>query len=181
MRILLGIAILLSGCSVVPRSALDRDRKEIGKLSEFELCRAYLSYDLTDRQIEQSSIPGEMLSRELTGLDCFDVLIAEHGVDSFCSNYNKAVSRGDPYANIGLATDLSRSTLEAGFAARNINCYTDEYVANSGQRNARSARNADRVKEVFDSIEESFKTPETTKTRCKKTVYDTVECRERTY
>lgn len=114
------------------------------------------------------------------GTDCFDVLMAEHGVDYLCSNYIKAVDRGEPYANMGLATDHSRSTLDAGFEALNIDCYTGEYLANSAQREALSARNANRVTDVFDSIEEGFKTPKTT-IRCEKTGYGTIECREGAY
>lgn len=177
----IGLFILLSGCTIVPKSAIDRDEKGITKLSEFELCRAYLSFELTDRQIERSAIPQELRSRELTGLDCFDVLIAEHGVESFCSNYNSAVGRGEPYASIGLATDLSRPMLEAGFQARNIDCYTDEYLSKSAQRRARSDRSADRVNRFFDSLEESFEAPETTTTRCKETVYGDITCRETKY
>ncbi|NWO07419.1 MAG: hypothetical protein HLX50_17535 [Alteromonadaceae bacterium] len=172
---------LLHACSVVPESAVKRDADSIKDLSNFEVCRAFLSFDLTNRELKNSPIPLEVTARGLSGLGCFEILMAEHGVDDFCSAYNRAVSRGEPSGYVGFATELSRGILADGLNQLDINCYTDEYVAKSAQRDARSARNADRVKEVFDSIEEGFKQPSTTTTRCRKTTYDTVECRETSY
>jgi len=173
--------LLLSACTVVPKSAVRRDAQDIKKLTDFELCRAYLSFDLTNRALEQSAIPSELKSRDLTGRECFEILVADQGVDEFCEAHNQAVSRGEPAAKVGFAMDIPRSIMEEGLNALGINCYTDDYIARSAKREAASSRNADRVKDVFDSLEESIKNQNTTTTRCRKTTYDTVECRESTY
>lgn len=174
MKKWIAVIAFLSGCSTLPGSALRYSEEKATNLSEFELCRAYWDFDISNRQIEQSAIPNEMERRGLSGNACFDVLLAEHGVDSFCSRYNRAVLRGEPSALIGFATHLSRSTLQQGLEARDINCYTEDYLARSGNR---ESSGKSRVTEFFEDVEESFeRRGNRTKTTCRETVYDTVEC-----
>lgn len=120
-----------------------------------------------------------MKKRVLSGENCFDVLLAEHGVDSFYSRYNRAALRGEPSALIGFATRISRPALKQGLEARNLNCYTDDYVAKSANREDPSKS---RVTEVFDSITKSIERHgSSSTTTCRETIYDTVECKSSSY
>ena len=166
----------ISGCSTLRESALRQSESETSNLSEFELCGAYWDFDISDRQIKQSAILLEMESRDLSGNACFDVLLAEHGVDAFCSLYNRAVLRSEPSALIGFATTLSRSTLQQGLEVRDINCYTENYLAKPG--NCESTGKS----RVIEFFEESFdRRGSSTKTICRETVCDTVECESSRY
>jgi hypothetical protein len=158
---------------------LKYDEEKTRELSEFEICRTYWDFDVTDYSFNQSAVPGEMKKRGLSGENCIDALLAEHGVDLFCSRYNRAALRGEPSALIGFATRISRPALKQGLEARNLNCYTDDDVAKSANREDPSKS---RVTEAFGSITKSIERRRSSSTStCRETIYDTVECKSSSY
>lgn len=174
LKMYLVLFVFLSGCSALPEMALNYDEKATKELSNFELCRTYWDFDITDYQFNKSEVPKELRNRNLSGDDCFDILLAEHGVSAFCDRYNRAVLRGEPSARIGFATEISRPVLKQGFEARDLNCYTSDYTAKAHNRGDPSRS---RVTEVFDSLTESIQQQRSSKTVCRETIYDTVECK----
>ena len=187
------VAVLISttlvGCTTLPETLLRKDSEQIKKVDSFALCRAAFDYDITDRRKYNSSLPNELSRRSLDTNSCFDLLLDEHGVDSFCSRYNRMVALGEPDALIGFATNISRANLEQGLRRNNINCRTDDYITNFNSGG--SSAEVDGINSFFNSLNEGIKQqennsstsqppysePTQSKTTCREYIDGSVRCK----
>lgn len=188
------LGLFLVGCSTLPETLLRKDKGSFMKVSDFELCRAAFDYDITNRRKNNSPMPNEMARRNLDGNSCFNVLLDEHGVDEFCSRYNRMIAMGEPDALIGFATNLSRKDLETGLQLNEINCYTNEYLSNFASDSSSNAE-VEAINGFFNSLNEgiknqqnntsssfsnSYSEPPQTTTTCREYIDGSVRCKSKT-
>lgn len=172
---LLFIIVNLSACSVVPESVVSRDATEIQGVTDFELCRAAWDFDISENRFRRSPIPDEMLRRELSFDSCFEMALDEYGVESVCTDYNRAVWQGKASALIGFGWDMGREDLERELGERQINCYTDDYIAKKGTSSSSALDKASRS--FMDSQIERLNSKKTSTTHCTSYYEGSVTCR----
>lgn len=149
------LLLMVSACSTLPATV---NQSNVNNLNDFELCRAYLSTDLTYNQKRSNGLEHEFSSRGFTPKSCFEVLVDAHGISSICSRAVAAYNRGSGTFLVGFATDLSVSDTFALSEMIGVDCSIYASNTSSGQSGSNSS-SSDAVDSVLDAFNKAFIPP----------------------